>query len=462
MGLSPPPLPAPLAIADAPKKKLRQRGPRESLVLVVAGIALLGSAAVLDARDRAEALWPGTVYAPEGEPPWEGAIEIRARWLPLINYPIRQELYTHLRRTIPHDQLRALGLERTERLIVVYAPAEQLEPLLASGRMPRPGRPEVLAGAYASLNEVHADDAHLVVVGRLKRDVAGLATAYLMPADEDWGPLFDRTATRGWLDPRGIEKLGLPENEKRIDKKQELSGDPAAASAAVSGLSIIGLALAAAGGAGLHRALFARMPRRGITAPARIAFGERPRLVRRMHTVMYGSFFFSMAAAIAWPQLNALAMEYVRQAFSEGSLSYVGDAYRSGNVLLAAAATWANNYLLQTVVLTVLASLAVPCLGILKTLASFVIAGVGMAPIWSGMPSRYSYHAITIILELEAYIYACAAVAVFWGQIVGAFRHGSLAPAKDALRILGSATALAGIMLAIAALYEATTLILLW
>ena len=338
---------------------------------------------------------------------------------------------------------------------------EEIEPLLGSGRLPRPGQPEVLAGAFANLNEVHADDAHLAVVGRLKRNVAGLATAYLMPADEDWAPLFDRTTTQGWLDPAGTEKLDHPENQEKIDKKRELMGGPAAAAAAVSGLCLVGLALIAVGGAGLHRAVFARMPRHGVTAPAHLAFGERPRLVRAMHVWMYGSFFFSMALAIALPQLNALAMEYVRQAFTEGSLSYVGNAYRGGNVLLAAAATWANNYLLQTVALTVLLSILVPCIGLLKTLASFVLTGVGMAPIWSGMAAHFTYHSITMILELEAYIYACVAVVIFWEHILGALRRRSLAPVKDGFRILGSATLLAGVMLAIAGLYEATTLILL-
>ncbi len=425
------------------------------------GLALLGSAALVDVREHADAHWTGTIYTANGEAPWDGTIAIRARWLPLINYPIRQEIYTRLRRTVPRDELDALGLQRTERLIVAEMSPADMEPLLASGRVPLAGRPEVLAGAFTTLNQLRADDAELVVVGRLKRNVTGLATAYLMPAHEDWRPIFDRTTTEGWLDPVGVDKLGKPENEALIDEEQELSGGPAAATAAVSGLSIIGLALCAVGGAGLHRAAFARMSGHGVTAPARRAFGSRPRLVRSMHVMLYGAFFFSMALGIAAPQFNALTMEYVRQAFTDGSLSYVGNAYRAGNVFLAAGATWANNFLLQTVVLTVLVSIVVPCIGLLKTLLSFSLVGVGMAPIWSGMAVHYTYHSITMILELEAYIYACAAVVIFWGRVIGALRDRSMAPVKDGFRILGSATLLAGIMLAIAGVYEATTLILL-
>jgi uncharacterized membrane protein SpoIIM required for sporulation len=66
-----------------------------------------------------------------------------------------------------------------------------------------------------------------------------------------------------------------------------------------------------------------------------------------------------------------------------------------------------------------------------------------------------------MVLELEAYIYACAAVVIFWARVFRAGRQRRLAPLRDGFKILGSTTILCGVMLAIAGLYEATTLILL-
>lgn len=434
-----------------------------SVGLVVCGLLMLVYAAHLDARDMEDAPWGGTLLCPEGDAPWEGTIPIRVRWLPLINYPMRERVYTRLRDSLPRNELRALGLEHTELLIVADLPVEELRPLLASGRLPQPGRPEVLAGAFAQATEIHADDGDFLVVGRLKRNVAGLATAYLMPADEIWDPLFERTTTRGWLDPDGITKIRKLPDPRAFVKRNELIAGPAASGPNVALLSLAALTFIAAGGAGLHRAVFARLARRGsgVLGPALRGLGDHPALVGRLHRFFYGVFFFAMVAALLLPQMNALVLDYITHAFSEGSLGYVGRAYQSGNVLAAAAATWVNNFLLQTVVLTVLVSFIVPCVGLLKTLASFALVGFGMAPIWSGMASSYTFHSITMTLELEAYIYACAAVVIFWMQIGAAARRRSLAPAKDGLRVIASGTLLAGIMLAVAGLYEAATLILL-
>ncbi len=418
---------------------------------------------MLDARDMKDAPWSETVICIEGEAQWDGTILIRARWLPLINYPLREKLYTELRDSIPRDELRALGLDRTELLIIADLPVEDLAPLLDSGRLPRPGHPEVLAGAFAQATEIHADDGHFVVVGRLKRNVAGLATAYLMPAHEDWEPLFERTTTRGWLDPHGITHIKNRADPGESAPHPELIAGPAASRVNVALLSLIALSFVATGGAGLHRAAFARLAQRGggVLGPAVRAFGVHPALVGGLHAFLYGAFFFAMLTAIAIPHINALVLGFITRAFTDGSLGYVGRAYASGNVLNAAAATWVNNFLLQTVALTVLVSIVVPCIGVLKTLASFVLAGFGMAPLWSGMASNFTYHSITMTLELEAYIYACVAVVIFWMRIGSAARQRSLAPMKDGLRVLASGTVLAGILLAIAGLYEATTLILL-
>jgi len=438
-----------------------QRGTaRTGAGLVAIGIALIACAALIDAREAARAPWAGAVFSPQGDAPWDDAIPIRARRLPLRNYPLREQMHRELLKTMTPKDLQAFGLERTDWLIVVYAPVSTLEPLLASGRMPRPGYPEVLAGAFANRNEIVADDGRFEVVGRLARTVGGLATAYVMPADDAWEPLFERTMTWGWLAPDGLAKIAAAGDAVPFDDDDEIEGGLFPASGASTALSLAGLALAAAGGAVLHRAAFRRV-RRGLFGPACRAFEAHPRIVRGMHAVLYGSFFLSAALTVLMPQLNVLVMNFIVHAFSEGNLGYVGDAYRSGNVFKAAVATWVNNYLVQTVLLTVLISILVPCIGVLKTLASFSLAGLGMAPVWSGIAANYTFHSITMVLELEAYIYTCAAVVIFWNKVAAAIHQREVAIAREGARTLLSATFLAGVLLAIAGLYEAVTLILL-
>lgn len=433
---------------------------RLGLALGALGLALIAAAAVVDAREAAQAPWAGALFSPRGDAPWDGTIPIRARRLPLRNYPIREQIQRELQKTLSPDQLRGFDLTRTEMLIVAYAPADILEPLLASGRMPRPGYPEVLAGAFTTRTEIFADDGHFQVVGRLKRTTGALATSYVMPADELWEPLFERTMSWGWLDPNGVDTLVALGEEAEIDKGTEIHGGMYPASLVSVWLCMAGLGLAAVGGAMLHRAAFRRV-QRGVFGPACRAFTAEPGIVRAMHALLYGGFFLAAALALMMPQINVFMMNVIVHAFSEGNLGYVGDAYRSGNIIAAAAATWVNNYLLQTVVLTVLLSVVVPCIGVLKTLLSFGVAGLGMAPLWSGTAANYTFHSITMVLELEAYIFACAAVVIFWKRIVSAVRKREFSPAAEGARMLASATVLTGVMLAVAGLYEALTLILL-
>ncbi len=459
INVTPPALPGP---SPAPARPNETRKTRVTIgvALLAFGLALIGAAAFIDAREAKQSPWSGALFSPDGDPPWEGTLNIRARRLSLQNYPLREEIQRTLMEALPPEELEVFGLDRTDWLIVVYAPLSTLEPLLASGRMPRPGYPEVLAGAFADRGDIYADDAHFEVVGRLSRTASGLATAYVMPADDVWEPLFEKTMTWGWLDPNGLKNLAAMKEESRLGKETEVFGGHFPASMLSVWCTMAGLALAAAGGSVLHRIVFQRI-RTGLFSTACRAFDAHARLVRAMHLGLYGGFFGAAAFTLLNPQINIIAMNFITHAFSEGSLNYVGDAYRSGNVFLAALTTWVNNYLLQTVVLTMLLSLAIPYAGILKTLASFTFAGFGMAPLWSGIAANYTFHSVTMVLELEAYIYACVAVAIFWLKLAEALRQRNSAPVLEGTRIMASATVLAGVQLAIAGLYEALTLILL-
>jgi hypothetical protein len=188
----------------------------------------------------------------------------------------------------------------------------------------------------------------------------------------------------------------------------------------------------------------------------------RPRLIVLVHVVLYGAFFLMMLLAFRYPVANVRAASLVRDAFAKGELSYIGKAYASGDILRASGATFVQNYLVATILFTILPSLVVPFAGLFKNLVSFATVGFVMAPLWTGSAPKLVYHSVTMALEMEGYIIA-SFVVIVWplriakGILGGAFSNEVI----QGLRIVASGALLAGIMLAIAALYEATTLIIL-
>jgi hypothetical protein len=385
------------------------------------------------------------------------------RRVPINNFPWQRDLYRRLKQSLPPDEFDSLKLDTTEWFLSIDLPPGAFAPLLESGRLPRKGTDEVLAGAFARAEFVQVDDGAFNVVGRLKRGTGALATAYVLPNDEVWEPLWMSTASPGWFDPNGLARIQAMDDPDAFIERHEIQGSAAPAPPGAVYVCIAGLGVVAFGGALLHQGLFRVFIRRGgVFRPAMRAAVDHPRLVFLMHALLYGTFFVCTLPAIRYPFINVLMQEYIRHAFSDGSLGYVGDAYGSGNVLRAAVATWLNNFIVQTAGLTMLLSVFVPMLGVLKTAMSFALAGVGMTPLWSGMPGVFVPHSITMVLELEAYIYACVAVCVFWGHLFRGVRAGRTGDAAhESLMTLLSATLLAGVMLAVAAIYEAMSLILL-
>ena len=436
------------------------------LIPLATGLLVILATATLDGRDRTSQTWRGVIFAPEGRPPWEGALTIHVRSVPLHHFPTQQALYDQARDTIAQADAEAMGLDMTERIISVDMPSTDFETLLESGRPPVPGKPELVAGVYTRLDRFELDGTTFEVVGRLQPGIPGLHFAYLLPTDPVWNPIFagSEEATTGWLDPDGAERISKMEAPEAFLEQERVVGLQAPARTAYALVVILGLLLVAIGGALVHVALFQRWARlrAGVLSPMFAAIAQHRRLVLGMHLLLFGGFFLSMFTSMRYPVISIFLQEFIAHEFSEGGLAYVGAAYASGNIILATGATFLNNYLLQTVLLTICISFVVPMIGVLKTLASFVLVGFGMAPLWAGMSGMFVFHCITMTLELEGYIFACVAVCVFWIRLQEGLRQRQL---KDGflagIKVVGSGTLLSGIMLALAGLYEATTLILL-
>lgn len=439
---------------------------------VFLGVLVLFAVAFVEARTLRDQPFVNAVFALGEAPEWADPITIHMRSVPAEAFPQVHKYINDLRdasQEASRDEIERLidgtKILRTERIISAPLTQEQLEPLLGSGRLPVPGQPETLAGVHARLDEFSLDGQKFKVVGRLSRSVAGFHFAYLIPAHETWQSAFEGhpDAEAGWLDPKGYETLASLDDPADAVSDLDLSSRQVPIATNLVAAAISGLMFIAFFGLMAHLSVF-QFLYRGPCGPLRPALRvilTWPKTVVSMHVLLYGGFFGAMLIAARLPLIQTWLMNMVRYEFQSGNLEYVGDAYASGNILHAAWATFFNNFVLQTLGLTILISLVIPMIGILKTLLSFVLVGFGMVPVWSGTVSTFTFHSITMTLELEAYIFACVCVFFFWVHLGAAVFKGQFGKRiKRSFAVLLSGTLLSGIMLAIAGLYEAVSLIL--
>jgi len=439
------------------------------MAVLLIGVALIGAAALAEVVLSRNQPWKDALLAPEALLPAnvEGLIPVAVRRLP-------REIPASLRPAI--DQLRdfpgaadvldLLEIEKGERVVLLSLKADILTRLLASGRLPVPGKPEALAGDLAASPTFDLDGRSFSVVGRLQRGVAGLAYAYVIPHDPAMEQYFttESGATEGWIDPEGFKRLKEDETYLADQEPPKLVGGITRSPPWVASLVVAGLFMVACGGSVLQVRLLrhaaARAP--GFLRAVLREIIERPALVIFVHTVLYGVFFLMMLVAFQYPVANIRATSLVRDEFAKGELSYIGNAYASGDILLAAAATFFHNYVYATILFALAPSLIVPFAGLIKNLLSFASVGFVMAPIWAESGAKLVYHSITMALEMEGYIIASFVVVVWPLRVFKGLTGGTfLEQLAQGFRIVVSGALLAGIMLAIAALYEATTLIVL-
>ncbi len=339
-------------------------------------------------------------------------------------------------------------------------------PMLISGRLPESGKPEALAGDLTPTEPFKIGDTVYSIVGILSRDYAPFLGAYVVPFEnlpnipEDVMPGFafpDSTSLFSKLQANGkkYEKIDLTEG---ISGLQGRTTDLFSFGTAIS-LLIICLSLKE-----LLFLFYRRMaaPPTPLLGPLFTEISQRKNLFRFVNTFFYAVFFVNLFIALYEPETHRLMIYYITHVFSEGDLKYIGEAYEQGNIMLAAITTFHNNFWVQTFLLTILISIPPFMLGLFKNLISFSFAGYAMSPIWSGSAIQLTFHSITIVLELEAYILAVFAVVLwtyyFWNAV---FTRKQLKnKISKGFRALIASTLASGCILAIAGLYEAITIIL--
>ena len=455
-------------------KRSFHRDPVLPFVLLAAGVTLIAAVSRLDVTERSKEPWAEAGFVVEEESSGDhratGGVPAFVRKVPGENYPRLNRVLGDLRNT-PGGADIADRLEECAHESVVFLSVldEVAAPLLASGALPERGSTGVLAGDMTRLESFVMDGETFTVTGRLKRSMGGLAFSYLVPAHSGLVQHSSESpeASPGWFFAEGIPITlleGAPQTDEEAAEEPERVGGMGRARPEVVWGTFFGLVLVAAGGA-VAQVRFLRWLRYHWHGSLSVAFTEiavRPRLVMGMHVLLYGLLFGGMAVAVRYPVVSAWVVTLVSGEFASGDLSYIGAAYMSGSVSQAAGATFLHNFVVATVLYTVLPSLIIPFAGVVKNALSFAGVGFVMAPLWTGSAETMVYHAITLTLEMEAYVIMSVVVSALPLRMLRGIARNRFFPEwRRGLAVVASGTVLVGLMLIAAALYEAATLILL-
>ena len=240
---------------------------------------------------------------------------------------------------------------------------------------------------------------------------------------------------------------------------------------------------------GLYRWLAGRVRRPWLAAPLR-EMDRRPRLLWGVHLAYFGLVMAGSVAIYQLPEVQAVLLSQVRDELgsSQGPLGIAGKAYASGSIPRAAVVTFVINFFLGTLVCITLPSIIVPGSGVLLAAVRAGLWGLLLAPTFVLNAFAMLPHTGTLLLEGEGYI-----LATFFGLLVPIYLFGSSpatatatesidAPDPDAvpgepapsrpawtvLRRFGhavllniQASVLVAVVLAVAACWEATEVILM-
>jgi len=136
----------------------------------------------------------------------------------------------------------------------------------------------------------------------------------------------------------------------------------------------------------------------------------------------YGLVAVSMIYVSFYPEIQEALLGEVRADFPT-LFPLVVEAYRSGNLPLAAALTFSFNLVLGSFVYITLPSLIIPFNGVVTGGIRAVGWGLFLAPISPELARAMIPHSLTLILEGQGYVLAMFAAYVHWK---GVFRPKSI------------------------------------
>jgi hypothetical protein len=371
---------------------------------------------------------------------------------------------------------RNLAGRLCEKLLLLNPRAAGIgEEWLKSGRLPRAGQDEVLAGFQATAKGRLVVAGHpFTVAGVLRHDVALLADCYLVPPHDRVASLFTPCAAihSAWLvQPTSVQGRD-PEARRKLEEifpRQEFVA--VAPMVRVDRgpfyLYVAGEAVLLLGGSLALIASYAAMAPRvgwGALHDPLAELAARPKLLGALHLVYFGVILAASAMIYDFPELQWSLLSVVRGEIADphNPLGFAAKAYGSQNIAWAAAVTFAVNFVLGSSAEITLPSLLVPGSGVLTALVRATAWGLLLAPSFAVLSLGMLPHSGTLLLEGEGYI-----LAAFFGLLVPVClfeRQKSVAlPSRygRALLINLKAMTLVAVVLLAAACYEATEVILM-
>ncbi|WP_048198621.1 stage II sporulation protein M [Methanocella arvoryzae] len=185
-----------------------------------------------------------------------------------------------------------------------------------------------------------------------------------------------------------------------------------------------------------------------------------------INAIYFGAILLGALIALAYPDLQISLIAATSQTYgSAGPLSIVGDAYLSGNIIIAAAITFVVNFFFGTVGMIIIPSLILPFWALLFCAYRALLWGIMLVvPVPGIMPlSVLAPHYLTLLLEGEAYVvamFACTRglIALLKPQSFGT--DSRLQAYKKAIIDIGKLLIVVALLLGVAAVYEAAEVIL--
>jgi hypothetical protein len=477
--------------------------------MIIASVGFTVMLAAYASRERIDSktTWASglIVISPESSPDKSGLAEaIPARLRLLTTSEIAELLLFATGDSVPDKALAVKGQVRIKLIELPLARAGISAAELQSGRLPQAGRNEILAGAKIEPREtLIVGGKSLKVVGVLKPDLALFADSYLVPpeaiptdATNSLFPTAVPSVLHAWLVRASSEALRDDKFRKALEesfppKKYAWITPQDRLEPRTYYLYLSGLAILLLGGSGALIGLFRWLADKvaepvvalsqdtGDPAIRKVGAGQvtlaffaapllemkaRPRLVWGVHLVYFGIVIAGSLIIYDLADAQLVLLGKVREALTTKSnpLGVAGEAYLSGNIPRAAAVTFVINFLLGSLAMITLPSILLPGSGVIVAGLRATAWGLILAPVMQSLAYGMLPHSVTMLLEGEGYILATVFGLLIPIHIVRSSLGGNpLTRFGRAILLNLKANFWIALVLAVAAIYEATEVILM-
>ena len=446
------------------------------LLVAIAGFALMLAAHFITDHAQQASHWGGgTMVVAEQELP-DDATRLGGRSVAVRFLPLRKETkQLTLMFAASGDATKRTAQRNFQEKVILLDDFDDAfnEDLLQSGRLPRPDQPELLAGNDAAERQkLTLDGKTYQVVGTLRPEESLFANAYLARKNDASTHLLDTQddSVKQAVVFSRTELKGVRPQLKEVFPKERFTwvGWPHRLPRGTYYLYLLGLLALFLGGSALAIGLFIRWAERTRSrwlAPPLTEIRQRWRLLATVHVICFGLAMTSMLVIYEFPEIQKtmLLLTSAQVQGGSGVLGVAGSAYKSRNIAVAASTTLGINFLLGSFASITLPSFAIPGIGALVAFWRDFLWGVLLAPTDLMLAGRMLPHSWTLLLEGEAYI-----LATFFALLIPIelFRPqpGITIRKRYARAVVLNlkGNLLVFLVLALAAIYEATEVILLF